>query len=308
MKRLIAFILPLFTLIACTTEIGDRQEDGFYATVERPADEHPNNALSQTKVFADSGMRVLWNADDRIVIYDKHSEAAQYRFDGEDGDNAGSFSRVSGSPYEGYYKYDLVYAVYPYADDIFTYETGQICLTLPDVQYYRENSFGPGANTMVSATSGHQMHFKNLCGYLSLKLYGEGVTVKKIVLRGNNEEPLTGQVTVTATENDDPTVELTKYWRYCTITLDCGDGVELGATAADYKEFWIVVPPTTFEYGFTITVTDKFGGVYTKSTEKSLTVARNRISRMSPLRADTDKMTLLEDPELGEEWDWVWRW
>lgn len=52
---------------------------------------------------------------------------------------------------------------------------GKIILTLPAVQPYAENSFGLGANSMVAATENKSdmlLQFKNLCGYLVVKLYG----------------------------------------------------------------------------------------------------------------------------------------
>ena len=268
----------------------------FFATIESP-DEF------QTKVYAGDDLKVLWDADDRVMLFNKHSDGAQYRFDGETGFNEGSFSRVSGGEYQGSYTFDLVYSVYPYDEEMFIYNTGEIQLTLPAIQTYRAHSFGPGANTMISATENNTLVFKNLCGYLAFKLYGEGVTVKSIKLSGNSDEPIAGSAVANATMDAPPTVVM-GYLTTSIITLDCGSGVELDSSSANYTEFWIVVPPITFSNGFNITVTDIYGGKYTKSTSQSITISRNHISRMAPLRADTNALTLLEDPEVGTEWDW----
>ena len=54
-------------------------------------------------------------------------------------------------------------------------EDGTISITLPAVQKYASKSFGVGANMMVAVTKDKDdyfLPFKNLCGYLKLKLYG----------------------------------------------------------------------------------------------------------------------------------------
>ena len=53
----------------------------FYATIEEDA----------TKVFADEKLRVLWDADDRVSIFDHYTFNEEYRFTGETGANAGWF-------------------------------------------------------------------------------------------------------------------------------------------------------------------------------------------------------------------------
>ena len=100
-KRLFSLATLVLLAAACTDNIdstfdGLRRlaqtgQDGtvFYATIEGSADS------TATKVFADDQLRVLWNADDRITIFEKYTLGEEYRFEGKDGDNAGSFSPVS---------------------------------------------------------------------------------------------------------------------------------------------------------------------------------------------------------------------
>lgn len=59
----------------------------FYATMEQPAD-------PSTRVYADEDLMVLWSARDRISIFNRYTYNQPYRFDGETGDNAGSFSCI----------------------------------------------------------------------------------------------------------------------------------------------------------------------------------------------------------------------
>lgn len=288
MKNNIILFLFLLAIAACTSEydkmLNDASRAGkpgeggvFYATIE------DTGAVDlQTKVFADDQMRVLWNADDRIAIFDKRTYGDQYRFDGADGATAGSFTKIDPGTFVTSNPLSATFAVYPYDQSVAISNSGVISLTLPATQTYKADSFGLGANTMVSVSQDNYLMFKNLGGYLSLKLYGDGVKVKRITLKGNHGEKLAGTASVVAVEGAAPTLTMGSDATE-TITLDCGEGIALAATEDKYTEFWLVVPPTTFDQGFTVTVTDDKGGVFTQTTSKSVTIFRNSLSRMEPL-------------------------
>jgi hypothetical protein len=252
--------------------LSTRDCEEFYATIED----------ASTKVFADEKLRVLWNADDRVSIFNKYTYNQEYRFTGEDGDNSGSFKKVPNDDFVTGNALDLVYSVYPYQESTKINNDGVITVTLPAEQSYRENSFGQGTNTMISATEDNQLLYKNLCGYLAIKLYGDKVSVTSITLKGNNDEFLAGKATVIASVNEVPSMSFdpsaTKE-----ITLSFENAVTLGTTAESATTFWIVVPPTVFSKGFTLTVKDDENGVFEKSTTKSFEIGRNKLARMSAL-------------------------
>ena len=292
-KRFFSFAALVLLAAACTDSI-DLSFDGlrklaqkdqdvtvFYATIEGNADS------TATKVYADDQLLVLWNADDRIAIYNNRTYGDQYRFDGPDGATAGTFKKIETSDFVASNPLNAIYAVYPFDKNMSISNSGVLSLNLPSIQYYKEDSFGLGANTMVSVSKDNYLMFKNLGGYLSFKFYGVGVTVKSIMLKGNNNEKLAGPATVVAAEGGAPTLTLGASAANA-ITLSCGDGVALSASAEQYLEFWFVVPPTTFTQGFTVSVTDELGGVFTKSTSQSLTISRNTISRMAPMEVTPD--------------------
>ena len=66
----------------------------FFATIENEVD-------TDTRVYADHNLRVLWNADDRISVFDKSTANKQYRFMGETGSKGGTFKQVEGGTYSG---------------------------------------------------------------------------------------------------------------------------------------------------------------------------------------------------------------
>ena len=237
----------------------------------------------QTKVFADSQMRVLWNADDRVSIFNKNAYNQPFQFNGADGANAGDFQRVNtGAEFITGNPLNYVYSVYPYSAETSISNDGIMTMMLPAVQSYKANSFGIGANAMVSVSNDNLLLFRNVGGYLSFKLYGEGAYVKSITLRGNNHEKIAGLAAVTMAVNGTPVVEMQNKATE-EITLTCETSVALSENAEGYTEFWFVVPPTTFAKGITIVVTDAVGNIFEESTSNPVAISRNTICRMSPL-------------------------
>ncbi len=252
--------------------------DRFYARIE--SSDGPD-----TKVYADDKLRVLWDAEDHISIFNKYTYNQEYRFAGKTGDNSGAFKIVPNDDFVTGNELDLVYAVYPYQESTSIDNDGVLTVTLPATQAYRENSFGRGANTMVSCTANNQLLFKNIGGYLSLKLYGENVSVSSISIKGNKGEPLAGEAVVVSTTNAVPTLTMSPQ-ATTEITLRMDEPVKLGTTAEDATVFWLVIPPVTFEEGFTLTVANSAGDTFVKSTTKPFSLSRNTLSRMSALKVD----------------------
>ena len=274
------FILGLIAtlFVACAVNEVDHSapllddSEEFYATIEG----------ATTKVFVDEELKVLWHADDRVSIFNKYTYNQQYRFTGKTGANSGSFKKVPNEDFVTGNALDYVYAVYPYQEATEISNKGVLSINLPATQAYAEDSFGIGANTMVSCSEGNELLFKNLCGYIILKLYGDDVTVSSISLKGNNNEPLAGKATVNASIDGDPSLSF-DFSATKEITLTFPTPVTLGTTAETATPFWLVVPPTTFGRGITLTVKDIKNGVFEKASTKSLEISRNTLSRMSEL-------------------------
>ncbi|MBR4227491.1 MAG: leucine-rich repeat protein [Bacteroidales bacterium] len=274
-----SFSLGLLSFIAVSCSYDDSfvQEDKnnsaeFYAII----DEQP---VADTKVYADEDMKVLWNEDDRMSIFNKNTFNQEYKFLGDDGDNAGAIARVgdagSGAPLEH------IYAVYPYVESTSIDASGTLSFTLPGEQSYHKKSFGIGANTMVSVTDDIRLRFKNVGGYLSLKFYGEGVSVSSIVLKGNNGELLSGPCSI-VTSGGIPAVTMSS-GASDQVTLVCDPPVELGATSSEAVQFIFVLPPVTLAEGFTVTVTTPEGAVFEKSSSNKFEIGRSAITKLGAM-------------------------
>lgn len=292
MKNILSLLLPFAILISgCSQEELKNGkldlQDGRIFTASFEQD--------QTRTYVEDGY-LRWTAGDQISLFDGNTLNRQYKFDGETGDNSGTFSIVN-APYGSGNDLTANYAVYPYASSTKIAESGAMTVTLPSEQAYAENSFGPGANTMVAVTKDKAdtfLKFKNVCGYLKLQLYGDEVTVKSITLTGNNNEKIAGEATITPSYSGDPTTS-TAEDATGTITLNCEEGVKIGTTLETATAFWIVVPPITFDDGFKVTITDINGVAFTKSTSNIIVVERNIIKPMTAFEVE------IEETESGEE-------
>ena len=280
-----AMLLLLLVIASCTAEIdrqaGDSQTASpdnkkivFQATLEACA-------IPEAKVYADENMKVLWNADDRISIFNLNTYNWQFSFEGDDGDTAGGFEPVGEEDFGADVNY--VYAVYPYRAETSLSTDGILTMTLPAEQAYKAHSFGIGANAMVAVTEGTFLAFKNVGGYLSLRLYGDNVSLSRITIQGNNKDRIAGKASLSMALGGTPVVTMDASATDA-ISIVCNPAVKLGASADQYTEFWFVIPPVTFSQGFTITVTDDKGWTYTKSTSKSFTVTRNQLDWMNALK------------------------
>ena len=274
----------LSVLVSCTKEDNemltavDATEDiTFYAEI---ADSH-----SRTYVEDDKYLR--WHAGDELSIFRGSAYNYQYRFNGEDGSNSGSFSKVVANA-DDFYTGNMLaanYAVYPYNRTTTIDEDGAITLSLPATQNYLENSFGKGANTMIAVTQNlddHFLSFKNICGFLKLKLYGDNITVKSVLVTGNNGEKIAGKATVTVPYAEKPTITM-EASATTSVSVDCGDGILLSNSASEPTIFWIALPPTNFSKGITIKITDIEGKSFVKSTSNTVQITANTPQPMAAL-------------------------
>ena len=272
-------ILPVLglSLLACQhkeTDFKPRQGDGpvFHASIEQV--DAPDN-----RVYADENHRLRWHAGDMVSIFNKNSYNQKYQFDGETGDYSGTFTRIGSEVFGD--ALPAVFAVYPYAQSTSISKDCEIQLTLPMEQALCPGGFGPGANAMVSVTDDDNLLFKTIGGFLAVKLYGENTKVSSIAIRGNRDEKLSGKAYVSVSPDGYPSVEMDME-ASIEVILNSREPVTLGASKENYTEVWFVLPPTTFEEGFSIIVTGPDGSSFTKATHKSVCITRNHLTRMSP--------------------------
>lgn len=283
MKKIFTLFILLCAFSSCT-EISITEETvlltdevKYYATITE------SDPASRT--YLDEQRRQCWDAKDSISVF-RTTRNERFNFDGKTGDFEGSFTRDASESADTSVgdAISTTYALYPYdAAATLDAEEEKISLTMPAMQYYAENSYGPSANVMVAAAESAQSNllpFRSVGGYLVVKLYGENTTIASITLAGNNGEVLAGNATVEARYGYTPSLMMAEGGSR-EVTIDCGEGVTLSNDKENPTEFWFVLPPVTFEKGITIMTVNSQNQMDTQSSNKKLTVSRNTAKLMA---------------------------
>lgn len=288
---------------------------------------------ASTRTHIDNNLRMRWNEGDEISIFTS-SANQRFKFDGSTGDRSGTFSKVyNNNNVDVEPTFTIVNAIYPYRDNNAIsgfappYGGHVFTLEIPNVQDYAKDSFGEGASPMIaSAPLGEEseLYFRNVCGFLRLQLYGEDVTVDRIELTSMNREtinqPISGvyQFWIDGV-NGHPTPIVyddgLEENNYC-ITLDCGEGVTIGATEDNSTEFIFSLLPFSNQYislRFTVYTTDNRFQQFDYFTTDSFEIERNVITTMAPKEFNSNMSLVVDDNERealiefykatnGDEW------
>lgn len=246
-----------------------------------------------TKTYVDEDLSMFWHSEDKISVFmEQSSFSEEYIFTGESGSKSGIF--VPADDQDIFYNTkSAYYAIYPYdPTNYFDSRDNSLRPELPETQHYANDTFGKDCNTMVAVSSGPSdtfLPFRNVCGYLRVKLFGEGIKVGSIVLSGNNNEKISGEANILIKYGEAPQITMSNSATN-SVTLDCGvEGVSLNSSEEEAIDFWFVIPPTNFEKGLTISIIGTDGSIMSKSLKKSIEIERNVVKSLSPLEVNYDK-------------------
>ncbi|MBP3425347.1 MAG: membrane lipoprotein lipid attachment site-containing protein [Rikenellaceae bacterium] len=275
------------------------------------------NYNSSTKTTLDSDGQILWSETDQLAIFRGTSTATQYEVSNGAGTSYAEFTVVNNGDtgeWDGEWmrsssdSFDANVALYPYALELTctpTYENELLSyyviggVTLPSVQQYVANSFSEQSFVMAAITnslSDDELKFKNVGGVLKLQLTGSAA-IKSIALAGKANEPLAGNATIEVYPNGAAMPQIKMADDASTgVMLDCGEnGVQLNNETPTI--FMLAIPPTTFESGFTLTLTNTEGVTATLSTSKSNAVERSRVLAMPACEVEFEQPTA--NPDLS---------
>lgn len=282
MKRLIihfpaglGLLLPL--LLACQARETNAPEGNIreiYHAETEGADS------PETRVSMDAAYRAFWNADDRISVFARTTQNRQCRFLGEEGDVAGEFYAVTVTDADAP-ALPRFYAASPYREDNAVSAEGVLTMTLPAAQSYRSGRFDPAALPMVAMSETRRFSFRNVACLLGVQLFGDGVNVRSITLKGHALEALAGRMLVTP--GDAPALSFLPEEASTQVTLTAATPVALDPGTPTL--FWFVLPPVSFSSGLTLTVTDADGNTFEKALQNKLTLERNHAYRLSAIEA-----------------------
>lgn len=281
MNKSILIVITLFMIFSCQVvevvpESSSKTEE-LFACIEE---------MDMTRTSMDAN-NVLWSDGDQLVAFMRSTLGLRYKIKEQYvGTTMGGFSRVldtdAGDDLVSGQELDHNVVFYPYTsssrcqknDDHIPAESYNVNIVLPQTQYYAENSFGCGAFPMVAVSSDNRLTFRNICGGLKLQFVGDD-KICSIKLEGLGGEQLSGNSTVVGyVDGSAPAITMASDSNQ-SITLDCGDGVQLDPEIP--TTFIIAIPPVEFKSGMKITVVDADGLSKTYTNTSANTIKRSSL-------------------------------
>ncbi|MBO5732337.1 MAG: leucine-rich repeat domain-containing protein [Alistipes sp.] len=296
MRKLLLFAFAVFAFAACTQNDVEELSSN---RADVPETLTVGFEGGDTRIQLNEAQKTVWTKDDLVSVFYRSNANQKWQFQGETGERVGNLRRVSDATATETMHRTVV--VYPYNENYYINpETYNIDAMLPAVQHYAEDSYGVGENLMVSQSEFTQFSLKNVCGWLKIQLTGNGERVQSLTLRGNNEEQLAGLIYVnTATAESTLASEMGSSddnnaggnlifdnTIVTELTLDCSEGVELGAEAT---AFYIAVPPQTFEQGVAVEILCDGYKPMTLATTSEVVIERNHIKPMAAVEFEAEE-------------------
>ena len=219
-----------------------------------------------------SGNNIHWESEDQISIFDGTNNNQFTLTDGA-GSTSGKFSGKAG-PSNSYT------AVYPYQSTASLSGDDVTNVTLPAIQYARDNSFDKKAALMMAKSTKTTLEFKNAVGYVKVK---PRFACSKIVLQAARaSEYLAGMCTLSYGDGK-PSI---------TFTSGQSTSITLSGNITANTAYYIAVPAVTLNAGWSISFTDTTGDVYTRTGSNSITFKRNTIINLGEFSRTDNKLKL----------------
>lgn len=277
----------LFSIIAMIGLASCQQKEDFTLPVEgEKMTFYASIADDATKTTAEvdgEKTKVLWAEGDAYAMSVKGGAFAKFSLEGEGGQTTGTFT---GTATAGDGTQNVAY--YPYAEGV-TMVDGKLNVVISAVQAYSANSIA--AAPMVAVSTDNTLKFQNVASLIKITIKGEEI-IKSVSLTGNNDEILAGNALVTLEET--PSLALAADAEGKTITLNCGEGIQL---TADGVDFYFAVPSITLTKGFTVVATDSEEKAMIKSTtnEVALTASKVKVFPAFEYESNVEEVSTLEE-------------
>ena len=256
MKKLFIISACLFGLFAC-----QRMEENLelkvveFEVIDEQADEtRAYHDFDENKAIWENGDEIGCFAGMNVNLAFKNSEEDPKTFSGS----------VLGDP-------ELYRFYFPFNSSA-TAEGTVVTSVLPVEQLLETGQYGtpPPMTAQSDDPSNKGVAFHNACGLIRFGVRSNNSrTLVKAVFEGNNGEAVTGTYTMDMA-SEKPEAK---------ITADAGTCIEMkGNVEMDGGKlypFIVALPPTNFEKGFTVTLTDADGCEMTKTFTKALNLTRN---------------------------------
>ena len=274
MKSVLA-IAGILTLASCsssedffTENLGDNNKSvkmTFTASQE-------NGSATRTAIGKDDeNTKILWSEDD-IIKVTNGTETNDFTLTAGQGTTKATFDgEISESA--------TYYAIYPNQSDVTFSNNTFSGVELKAEQEAVEGSFDPKAAIMVAKSNGTNLPFKNVVAYFKVTPTFDCSEI--VVTAHKSTDALAGKFDVAIDGEGTPSIS--------NITNKSRE-VKLTGTITANKDYYILLLPGTFEYGFSVTLKPKDDTTkkYFKQKNSSFTLNRNDLWNLGKMEGATE--------------------
>ncbi|MGN0202499.1 MAG: hypothetical protein ACI399_06315 [Candidatus Cryptobacteroides sp.] len=263
MKRFLTLTILIAAVLGCTEK-----------SLEEGGELLPDGPGTVTATIEEGGMSE-WLGGDKISIFAEDGENRKFLYGGQ-----GSFAPL-GDESGTWNKGSKIISVYPYSEMNELSGEGLVRMLVPEKQTYRRNAVAQHMNPMIAVSKNDNLEFRNICGYLKVKVKGN-VVLTSARLTGNNGEKISGEAFVRSDIGWIPTITMSEN-AGTAVTMDFGKGIWAGSTGYESAALYFVVPPTTFTKGVTLELESSTGDKYKSRLPEAVTVERSRTSSLADI-------------------------
>ena len=322
MKKIVTSMCMLAVVALAFTSCKKNEENTQAFAFNHSTEQLVSDEGSFDKVYLDQNLHVNFEDGDQVMVFDiedetgDNSTAMLYTVanNATQLTSSGTFTNTAGNFYAFYPGGNVTVTADLFEQEnqaTFTLQPTQVCRIIDGKPAIPENSLYMAAKDETHKKfSETYFDFKNICGVLSCKFYspsGKKVTSIEVT---DHKYHLTGDVTLKI-HAVDPVEMTTLFQNYndseqwlndlvtyetsvgysvdnagSTVTLDCGDGVELGETAATATRFFIVLRPLALVNGCDIVVTFDDGDTFEINSDRDNRIKPNVIRNIAAVNVD----------------------
>ena len=274
MKRLTVFTLIAVSMLpACTNEaLQEKAANQNYSFTAR-TDAGIKTRTCLGEVLSNETYPLLWEKGDRIIIAPSGKPATSYYETQSQDNDVAEFRFISGLEGNAMPPGNTALtALYP--ADAYKFIDGKHTINIPENQTYRKNSISSGTMPMLAGATSRELHFRNVCGILRLRLNTLEQDIRLSSIKVAADKGLAGPIATF--EGTDVTWNNPDSETGHGITLSC-DGVAL---SPEPEDFYIVLPPGNYS-GFKIQLETEGLDKKTYRMDEVLEIERSAITTVN---------------------------
>ncbi len=268
MKQQVSFLIIATVLLASC----QREQDWNSAPDIKAKVETESKTRTSLSVDESGAGTIYWNPADKIDVFFGTTKASYTSQNAADAMTAlfKTTDSFSGSGFSS----TNIWGLYP-SSSTSSCDGSAITTTLPSTQYGVPNTFDNDLFMAVAHSTSTSLQFYNVCGGIKFNLAYDDI--KKVTLRGNNNEDLAGTVSISFVGGL-PKATIINGVKEITLTP------KTGATFIKGADYYFTLLPGTLSEGFTMEFTTVDGSVaFLNYVESAITIKRSVFARKGNL-------------------------